>query len=190
MSGGLSTAADLSARRSERVLTPVPASWSGLYVGVHAGYAGTASNRDRNDEGVIGGGQIGYNYHSNLLLLGLEADLSSAGLTQRNGSSADQTLNYLGTVRARLGLAFYPVLLYATGGLAFGDVSYHVSSTQSRTEIGQTFGIGLEYALTSNISVRGEYLAFFDLGRELVIQNTTFDPMQGNIGRLAVNYRF
>ena len=190
MFGGLSTAADLSASRSEPVLTPIRPSWSGLYVGVHAGYAGTASNRDRNDESVIGGGQIGYNYHSNLLLLGLEADLSSAGLTQRNGSSADQTLNYLGTVRARLGLAFYPVLLYATGGLAFGEVSHRVTSTQSRTEIGQTFGIGLEYALTGNISVRGEYLAFFDLGRESLVQNTTFDPMQGNIGRLAVNYRF
>src|SRR5712675_1571395 len=91
----------------------------------------------RNDvNGVIGGGQIGYNWQSSNWLFGLEADIQGSG--ERGSSStvcvacADdgtditstlkQKLDWFGTLRGRAGILVTPtVLLYGTGGLAYGD---------------------------------------------------------------------
>ena len=91
--------------------------------------------------GFIGGGQIGYNYQfSPAIVAGLEADfqglaggggtssfsLASHGVLNPTHifggtASASQTLDYLGTVRGRVGYLFTPsFLVYATGGLAYG----------------------------------------------------------------------
>ena len=93
-------------------------------------------------QGVIGGVQAGYNWQAGKFVVGLEADIQASDIhgsavvtpiIQNNGVpfpgagflSASQRIDWFGTVRARAG--FTPVdrlLLYVTGGLAYGNVSY------------------------------------------------------------------
>ena len=93
-------------------------------------------------QGVLGGVQAGYNWQAGKFVFGLEADIQASDIhgnavltpiIQNNGTpfpgagflAASQRIDWFGTVRARAG--FTPVdrlLLYVTGGLAYGDVSY------------------------------------------------------------------
>jgi outer membrane immunogenic protein len=155
--------------------------------------------------GFIGGGQIGYNWQFyNSLVAGVEADIQ--GIAGTNGSrtiatavpggydnndtwfgitSVRGSLDYLGTVRGRLGWLFTPtLLLYGTGGLAYGGVTLNtatqISNTYwnnssysfpggfggvnfSNTQVGWTAGAGLEWMFWPNWSAKVEYL-YYDLG--------------------------
>ena len=150
-------AADM-ALKAPPVAAPVW-SWNGWYVGVNVGGSfGKASDSgtfgappvafvssSARLDGVIGGGQIGYNWVSNNWLLGLEADIqgsgergtatSAAGVAgfcgvialfpcTTVGTLADrESLSWFGTVRGRLGVLASPTwLFYATGGLAYGGI--------------------------------------------------------------------
>jgi outer membrane immunogenic protein len=88
------------------------------------------------------------------------------------------TSNWLATVRPRVGYAFDRTLVYATGGVAFGKVSFSntdlefapngagfgtEASAASQTKVGWAAGAGLEYGLTPNWIVSAEYL-HVDLG--------------------------
>ena len=152
--------------------------------------------------GFIGGGQIGYNYQfAPSWVAGLEADIDgvaashsktavfSQAITSFAASPIDQTMtstkniNYLGTVRGRLGWLITPTLLvYGTGGLAYGGANASTSITQfvennpiflpnpygsfgrvSNTRVGWTAGGGGEWMFLPNWSVKVEYL-YYDLG--------------------------
>ena len=197
---------------------PISANWLPAY---NAG--AVASPNSLNPSGFIGGGQIGYNYQVNkYVLVGLEADIQSASIrdsksqgTQATGfvpveTDIDQQLDWLGTVRLRAGfLPLDRLLLYATGGLAYGKVerSATVSApadlqifggSSSDTKSGWTIGCGVEWAFWGNWSVKGEYL-YYNLGEEDVdivtiagpaaAASGTFDT-KGNIIRAGVNYKF
>jgi outer membrane immunogenic protein len=148
-----------------------------------------------NPNGLIGGGQVGYNYQFNQgILLGLNADfdeLTNSDNTytlQKSVNLADfdesyagslsvkQKINYLGTVRARVGYLFYPTfLLYATGGFAYGNVTLDTAWTAqeslgstvfpgiatqnnvSKTLTGWTAGGGIEWLFKPNWSASLEY---------------------------------
>ena len=133
--------------------------------------AGTdpASARLRqSSSGVIGGGQIGYNHElSNGVVLGLETDIAAAdigaktslsGVDSLGNSSATEVrskIDYLGTVRGRVGKAMFDgrFMPYVTGGFAYGGVKssgYDNAtgfSTPTSTQTGWTAGAGAEYAL-------------------------------------------
>lgn len=132
-------------------------------------------------DGIIGGGQIGYNWQRSKWLFGLEADFQ--GSDERAtadvctvagcplGSSvftANYKLDWFGTVRGRAGfLATDRVLLYAIGGLAYGHISADaplVPLSWGSTRAGWTVGAGAEAAINSNWSVELEYL-YMDLGK-------------------------
>ena len=96
-----------------------------------------AASRDVDADGFIGGLQVGVNYQMDSIVAGLEADIQFLdGQNTATGRSgpilnfgafeyfAQNRINMdlLGTLRARLGFLASPnVLLYATGGLAYGD---------------------------------------------------------------------
>jgi outer membrane immunogenic protein len=171
----------------------------GLTTGPAAAVASTANIGVRSN-GFIGGVQAGYNYQRGTWLAGVEADIqgidSSTGsstITQvapRIGQPGDtvtatlgvsERLNYLGTVRGRIGFLPQPsVLLYATGGLAYGGVqsSTTISGGEtpntgitnfagfgnlSSTRVGYTVGAGAEWKFAPQWSVKAEYL-YYDLG--------------------------
>jgi outer membrane immunogenic protein len=148
-------------------------------------FSGTSNRADVN--GGIGGGQFGYNWQQGKWLVGLEADFQGSG---ERGSvltctfvgcpagstvgAADYRLNWFGTLRGRAGLlATDRLVLYATGGLAYGqlDVNYTsgvnglpLTAVSTRTtRAGYTIGAGAEAAIDRNWSVKAEYL-YMDLG--------------------------
>jgi outer membrane immunogenic protein len=147
---------------------------------------------------LLGGAQFGYNYMlSPMFLAGLEADIQGSSL--RNGASAitaspvpgtvftfstaiatSRSLDYIGTIRGRVGAAVTPsTLLYVTGGLAYGAVKSSTTIGQtapgsgapatatfgsfSDTRAGYTVGAGGEWMFTSKWSAKAEYL-YYDLG--------------------------
>lgn len=176
-------------------------------------------------KGFIGGGQIGYNWQvSPNWLLGLEADFQGSDIKGSlnfpgpipiipSGAiagtyAASEDIDWFGTVRARAGLTFDRVLVYGTGGLAYGkvDVSQALvfpaesySSSASVTKTGWTAGGGIEWAFANNWSARLEYL-YYDLGT--VTSSATGAPtntgflvgkdfdVRGSIARAAINYKF
>lgn len=111
-----------------------------------------------NPYGFIGGGQAGYNYECNKVLLGLNIDFdgltnSDNNLTLQNTANLvnydenyfgtlaiKQKINYLGTVDARLGYLFYPTfLVYAKGGFAYGNVTLDTTWTAQESLGPETF---------------------------------------------------
>jgi outer membrane immunogenic protein len=137
--------------------------------------------------GFIGGGQIGYNWQTGQTVIGVEADAAWSNVKNTHetfdndpfffGKGGGSTtarftsqIDWLATFRGRAGIAVTPgLLLYVTGGAAAAGlkVSYENSGNQlnspttfssSKTQFGWTAGFGAEYALSSNWSVKGEYL--------------------------------
>lgn len=169
----------------------------------------------QNLNGWVFGGQAGYNWQFNRnWLFGLEADLQATGqkgtlglpgitvgpicpgpaavalpcTTATTTAGFEQKLPWLGTARARFG--FLPadqVLLYVTGGLAFGEVestgTVNVSTTtaflpngpvvgttvasasasNNTTHAGWTVGAGAEWVISGPWTAKVEYL-YVDLG--------------------------
>jgi outer membrane immunogenic protein len=215
---------------------PPPAPmWAGWYIGANIGGSfGTASDSatfagvpvgggSSRLDGVLGGGQIGYNWQANSWVFGLEADIQGSSEDGSNSASESVpvvgaapiagTLNYseklpwFGTVRGRLGVLANPNwLLYATGGLAYGEVdtsttltegALGVSNNFDTTRIGWTAGGGVEAWLSPNWTAKVEYL-YVDLGS---FSNTftgvgAFTPVTlsthvtDNIVRAGLNYHF
>ena len=153
-----------------------------------------------NPEGFTGGGQIGYNYQFGNIVIGLEADAAYTDFRQTGtffggtpaaagfaASTFTTDLAYLGTVRGRVGYAFDRLMIFGTGGLAYGDVQntalfyapgtgtnvLQFSGGRSNMEIGYAVGGGVEYALASSFSLFGSSAVtvkaealYYDLGRQ------------------------
>ncbi len=159
------------------------ATWTGIYVGVNGGYAWSETSDQLATgpfgglapEGGFGGGQIGYNVQRDRIVFGIEADIQGAGISA-SGSDAglDQfksELDYFGTVRGRLGYAFDRTLVYATGGLAYGEVKNSAVQAATgdnysidKTAVGYVLGGGVEYKIGGAWSVKGEY-QYINLGK-------------------------
>jgi outer membrane immunogenic protein len=192
-------AADLSYPVKAPPIVVAPAySWTGFYLGANAGggwgdfdtWQGKYSDSgfqeyydtwSHSAGGFIGGGQIGYNYQfENNVVVGLEADFEwsdldaktsgNSGFDNAYGYSYGSEVEWSGTLRARLGYAFDTLLVYGTGGAAYGKVkmfddnwSSPDSYSYTDTRWGWTAGAGVEWAFAQNWSVKAEYL-YVDLG--------------------------
>jgi len=193
--------------------------WQGLYLGVNAGYgwgndnaasfsAAGGSSGAINPSGWFGGGQVGYNAQFSSLVLGLEADLQGADISDTTGlaggaafTQATTDIEWFSTVRGRIGYAAGPALLYFTGGWAFADVNASVTSTNgvgstvsmSSDDIqsGYTLGGGIEWAFAPNWSLKSEYL-YVDLGKETWSSpaGTYSTDTDFHTARVGLNYRF
>jgi outer membrane immunogenic protein len=148
--------------------------------------------RSGSSAGVVGGGQIGYNYQfSSWLLIGAEADIQGTSISGGGGLS----LPWFGTVRGRAGFLATPtLLLYGTAGFAYGGVS-DAWTGYSNTRTGWTAGGGVEWMFMPNWSAKLEYL-FMDLdsggatGQWTGFQFGYHDHPQVNIVRAGINYHF
>ncbi len=173
---GPAVAADIPYREAPPVYAPtVPLfTWTGLYLGGQIGYAwgtdkltvypfGFGTNYMPN--GVVGGAHVGYNVQLNQFVAGLEGDVEGSGINRSfspSGVAYRTKVPMQGSIRARLGVAFDRVLLYATGGVEFAGfensyAGFPAFTQFSETRAGWTIGGGLEYAVTNNWSVRAEY---------------------------------
>ncbi|MDO9417151.1 outer membrane protein [Pararhizobium sp.] len=120
-------------------------------------------------------------------------------------------MGWFGTARGRLGVeAADGLLLYLTGGLAYGEAQLALATTTATTEttiggnvtattlstfmttrdkmlLGYAVGLGVEYAFNRRWSMKGEFL-HVDLGNSGIgDQRVSFNT---NVGRLGINYRF
>jgi len=230
-------AADMGGRtpytNAPAMMAPV-ASWSGFYIGGNVGY-GWANGKtdfssvptpdfppfthDTNPKGVIGGAQVGFNWQMGSFLAGVETDIQASGVKGSfndtfNSPLAEQRLSWFGTLRGRVGVTVAPELLvYGTGGLAFGRVEdsgnnpardasgaivFDAPGSVSKTTIGWAVGAGGEWMFARSWSAKIEYL-HVDLGNTSVTGlNSPADGFgvkygfknQENIVRAGVNYHF
>jgi outer membrane immunogenic protein len=222
--------ADLSARpvyKTPPLPPQQPWNWTGFYIGGNVGGAaahGSVSNdpatllnwlvgqTNANRAGVIGGFEAGYNYQIANVVLGVEGDISWATINTTVPAvsiAAPGTdiyaanLDWLSTVRGRLGWAFDRVLVYGTGGAAFAKLNDQFSDSNipfvaipNSSVTGWTAGAGLEYAFADHWTAKAEYLhvGFPDrtgFGGVPGIQPYAFSFRDNlNIGRVGINYKF
>lgn len=166
--------------------------WQGPYVGANLGYQwGTITANPTRPNGFAGGVQAGYNWQSNQFVFGGEADIQFSG--------ADDTFApwkfsnpWFGTLRGRAGFAMNNILIYATGGLAYGSVRVKNTFTgadESKLHPGWVLGAGMEVALTTSWSARAEYL-YVDLSDRSYALTGTSNGVESSVVRFGVNYRF
>jgi outer membrane immunogenic protein len=181
MTGG-AFAADLPNVKGPPVFAPPPPvfSWTGLYIGGQVGYQWGTSDPSLlvggvpvgvagsySDQGVVGGGHLGYDYQVSQFVFGVEGDVEGSsyrGTATAAGFYTNSEAEIEGSVRGRLGIAWDRVLFYGTGGVAFGSLRNTVgavgaapfaSATTGR--VGWTVGGGVEYAIDPSWSIRAEY---------------------------------
>ncbi len=225
---GPALAADLGARPIYKAPALAPVfSWTGWYIGGNAGYGwgentnatvfsdygwAVPPNPNLKPKGFIGGGQIGYDWQVTNWVLGLVADFQGTDIkdsvtviTPGMTKSLSEKLDFLGTVRGRLGWAANNWLFYGSGGLAYGDVHSTLSfsepgnfaaASKSETRVGWAARGGINYAWTPNWIVGVDYL-HYDLGHTSI---HTFDSdanflsvhqrVEGDIVRGVINYKF
>lgn len=185
--------------------------WTGFYAGVNVGGAWGASSGS-NASGVIGGGQIGYNWQAvgSPLVLGLEADIQASGV---DGSATVTALgatftetgkaDYFGTVRARLGIAQGRWMGYVTGGWAYTTLKHDGVATgavvgaysASNSLSGYAVGGGVEWAAWDRWTVKAEYLYLSFPGHDNIYATvppvvTSYGRTNINVLRAGLNYRF
>jgi outer membrane immunogenic protein len=179
------TAADLRVR-PQPAPVPVyalpPFSWTGIYVGGNVGgvwadgnvtdnFVGLSASTSRS--GFIGGGQLGFNYQINNIVLGAEWEFDGTSLNATGTgvfvrgigvlqSSADT--RWVSTLAARLGVAFNNVLLYGKAGAGWvgneatiTNLTTGGSVSASNTVSGWLIGAGIEWAFAPNWSTKLEY---------------------------------
>ncbi|MDP2355586.1 MAG: porin family protein [Beijerinckiaceae bacterium] len=194
--------------------TPPVFSWTGFYVGLNGGYGwGSLGNVGNTTfgkpSGFTLGGTLGYNYQINQFVVGLEGDLNwtnidSTGRTLVGGPPASAVVstagvNWMGTLRARVGLSLDRALIFATGGYAgasldtkFNDITLAIAGKDSGWRNGWAVGGGIEYAFSNNISAKTEYL-YTSFGAKDVFAATPYasrGDLSVSLVRAGVNYRF
>jgi outer membrane immunogenic protein len=177
-------AADLPSTKGAPPYAPPPPalSWAGVYVGGQVGVQWGQTSWDRfnaantaliapetayTNNGVVGGGHIGYNYQVSQFVFGLEGDVEGTnykgnGFSTSNAWANTTRTNIEASIRARAGIAWNQFLFYLTGGAAYANFqntalvggAFYAGNEFGR--IGWTGGGGVEYALDSNWSIRIE----------------------------------
>ncbi len=197
-----------------------------------------ATDLGSNNGTFTGGLGLGYNFQAGSFVFGIEADVNYLGadssrafisgpttrvqirptpdnqLTRADdiltfGSAATASVDWLGTLRGRIGYSFDRVFVYGTGGLAFGNVK--VSGGQrvnfdcnqdcggnspnaatatagwagsaSKTQFGWAAGLGAEFQVSQNWTMKAEWL-HYDLG-SVSYNNSDVDALAGDFVTLA-----
>jgi len=173
---------------------------------------------------ISGGLHAGFNYQLGpSVVAGIEGDWTwtnasasftrpwtSFGVLPGTFTTMGTKLDWLASVRGRLGYLVTPdVLAYVTGGGAWGGVDYAASNSNSlfyatavafsSTPSGYVVGGGLEWRMSGNWLLRGEYL-FYRLSGASAVGTSVASPsfpsgyawsdMDVNQGRIGVSYKF
>jgi outer membrane immunogenic protein len=190
--------------------------WSGFYIGANLGYgwgdgsgtvtlpSGATGPISGNSDGILGGGQMGYNWQFGSVVFGVETDIQGTGIdghfsgsTPRNSIVGTESTPWFGTIRGRLGYAANSWLFYITGGGVYADNKASGTSTLfgpfSSSVVGWswTVGGGVEAFVAPKWSVKAEYLYVGTPDKVPTPSGTSVSgSSNGNIVRVGVNYHF
>jgi outer membrane immunogenic protein len=220
-----------SGKEMKQVAPPPPpcCNWTGFYVGAQVGGEfghSEITDHDFNfvdktfgfsESGVIGGGEIGYNFQWNWLVLGPEIDGGYMNLDGHHtepgifDTRAETSSDWYATFRGRVGVALDCWLIYATGGgIAVnyetrvtdncfgGNCGDQFVAEKQDVQWGYTVGGGVERCLGPHWSIKAEYL-YFKLDSQSFSGHEFDDPADrfhfsgetfGHIVRAGLNYRF
>ncbi len=141
-------------------------SWNGAYVGIATGYAVGDINFSGpaafsvEPRGFTIGGVLGYNWQlSRNWVFGVEADLDWTNIdrtTNIGPVGINSGLDYMATVRGRLGYSFGTWMVYAHGGWAGGHLATNVGIANLSADdfvTGWVYGAGVEMALSRDWSL-------------------------------------
>jgi outer membrane immunogenic protein len=191
---------------------PAPVfNWSGYYIGVDGGIVGLKDvlydldhwypqdSYELSPSGGLLGVYGGANWQFGMFVLGVEGDVAGAWADEEHawpGVTQSVDLHGIATLRGRAGVAWDRILIYATGGLALGNLTNSVLTTSTDKKAsgwrpGWTLGGGAEIAITDKLVARGEVL-YADFGDDTVDDNGyrfRFDDT-AVIGRAGISFRF
>jgi outer membrane immunogenic protein len=164
--------------------------WTGTYVGLSGGFAGGKSH------GPLGTLSFGINFQTySRLVYGVEADFSFGKLAGDIAcAGCDFDDRWLATARARFGYMFGRTLVFATAGLASGDVRANgPGGTSTAIRVGYAVGGGAEFDLGRDWSLRADYLhvdlGTFDCGVVCGVGAPQFRA-SSEVVRIGLVYRF
>lgn len=150
--------------------------------GLDPGEVSNDGTGSANNSFWLGGAQVGCNWQSGTVVVGLEGDYDTFRSTSAffnntntlptsgNAFVIGESLksDYLATVRPRVGIAADRNFAYITGGVAFSNANYAISysdagggvgsASVSKQLTGWVAGAGWEYALADHWTLRFEYL--------------------------------
>ena len=158
------------------VESPSGRDWSGFYAGGNVGMlwaSGSLSSGTDEGNAIFTGLHVGYNMQSGDWVYGIEADYARGTLFLCESAECfqpDDTSNHwaqvdtIASVRARAGMTFDDILVYATGGMGLVegmDVSSSSQDDSGRVSLSGVgvIGAGIEKAVGNN-SIRLEVLSF------------------------------
>jgi outer membrane immunogenic protein len=188
---------------------PAAYDWTGFYIGGHVGYGwadkgwGDAFglNLSHNADGILGGGQAGFNYQVGQFVFGVEGDVTGTGMkggAAALGSTFDTKVDWTSTLTGRAGLAFDRWLVYGKGGVAwagehFSTNRYTVGTVElDDTRVGWTVGAGVEWAFAPQWSAKLEY-NYMDFGTKTYSfapgRATDIDQQVQQV-KFGINYKF
>jgi outer membrane immunogenic protein len=206
---------------------PPPYSWTGFYLGANIGGAWTTgsvtdtvtgASLSGNNDGFIGGGQLGFNYQISNWVLGFEGDFDGTTISRTSNAvtvgastlQASAKTNWVSTFAGRVGLAFDHGLLfdhslfYVKGGGAWVENSATLTNlttgnsiSGSNTNDGWMVGVGWEWGFAPQWSAKVEY-DFVGLNSwspsNTVLVNGVADRLTLSrdieMVKVGVNYRF
>lgn len=117
---GNAVAADLPVRKAPEKVYADPQMWGGFYVGGHIGSAwleAEAGPFNAKADGMVYGGHFGVNYQKGVMVVGLEAALTSYDRATKFGGSTTGCDCFVGDLKGKLGFTLAPsILVYGTAG--------------------------------------------------------------------------
>jgi len=213
-------AADLITKAPIRAADQVY-SWSGFYIEGYGEYAANITNSTVAMPGVLsidlsnvqkgpgfgGGLDLLYQGGGSSWVLGIRGQIGYDNLTGTGALNAggvqvlsiSQATNYKGNFNAILGytLGDPRLLVYATGGLAFGGAKPNLSvgtltAAASDTSVGWDVGVGLDYALGTNwvIGIEGGYTQLGTKSLTLGTLITSSTPLNFVSQNIHLMYKF
>ncbi|PRD45924.1 porin family protein [Phyllobacterium phragmitis] len=192
-------AADAIVEQPPQPAAPIMAApqntWAGGYTGLYLGYGwgkfGTDAVGEIKDNAPKLGGYAGWNFQQDNIVYGIEGDAGYSWLKESSGG-IEAKQGFDGSLRARVGYAMDPALLYVTGGVAGSQIKLDDGlDDESKFRAGWTAGVGAEAFITQNIIGRVEYryADFGDKDYDLGGGTVSSDLKTHDI-RVGVGYKF
>ncbi|ODT09315.1 MAG: hypothetical protein ABS35_43155 [Kaistia sp. SCN 65-12] len=153
-------------------------SWDGPYVGVFGGYAAShyseAGGYNADFDGWLLGVAAGANFAvADGIVAGVVGDIAWTNQSFTDGGTVD--VDWVGSLRGRLGFDGGAFLPYLTAGLAVSGVTIESGGlSDSNIHVGWTAGAGVEFAATDNLSVDLLY-RYSDYGTQTYVTGGPFD---------------